>query len=88
MATDRQITNRFVRFDETTWPLADLDLAWRLTFAPKTITQTDRLYLAAVLNAYAKLANCGRPTREDVCRQLRRGIKAMRKRNGQPAKLK
>jgi hypothetical protein len=65
---------RFKIWDGMTWPLPDNDLAWRLTFAPHSVTQTDQLYLASVLSAYWQMIHDGRSKGESVCKTLREEI--------------
>ncbi len=67
-------SNRFVQVGpDMTWPspFACGDLIHRLTFAPETITDQDKLVLASVCNAYRQLVTDGRAKREMVCRSLR-----------------
>lgn len=62
---------RFHIFDGMTWPLVDAPLVWRLRYAPESVGNKDKMYLASVVGAYEELINCGREKRERVTKELR-----------------
>lgn len=66
-----KLPKRFHVFDGMTWPLADAPLAWRLRYAPSSVTDSDKMYLASLISAYEEIINCGRGKRERVTRELR-----------------
>jgi len=50
----------------------DDDLSWRLTWAPESITEEDRLRLASLLDSYHYLMfECTQKRRNAVCKEIK-----------------
>lgn len=64
----------FVKIADTVWvkPASLSDLQWRLTYAPETITDKEKLILSSVIADYLQLIQSGRADRERVCSALRK----------------
>jgi hypothetical protein len=58
---------------EMTWPAVTgdvADLGWRLRYAPGSISQSDRLHLASIVDAYIQMVGDPPEKRDAVCREI------------------
>lgn len=69
----------FRSFGGMCWPVPGEDmsqLAWRLSWAPDSITKEEKLVLAALIAAYRELILLPAMTRNERVRELRKGPNA------------
>jgi len=59
--------------NETIWRVpTDDDLQWRLTYAPDTITNTEKMILASLMDSYKYLVfECTQRHRNSVCEEIK-----------------
>jgi hypothetical protein len=65
----------FVTFDGMCWPATTDDtgnLEYRMRFAPKTLTESDLLVCASIMNAYRYLVWLPQKTRNDRISKIRK----------------
>lgn len=61
------VANRYVSFGEMTWPRPDTDLGWRLRYTPESLTRSDQLVLASIVDAYQELVTGKTVARRNAC---------------------
>lgn len=59
--------------NEAIWRIpTDSDLQWRLTYAPDTITDTEKMILASLIGSYQYLLfECTQKQRNAVCEEIK-----------------
>jgi hypothetical protein len=64
---------------EMCWPAVGEEVAqtgWRLRYAPETITESDRLWLASLVDAWIQMVCDPIKKRNAVCREIKAAVMA------------
>jgi hypothetical protein len=80
-----RVTPVSVHFDQMSWPLPRGEhggLAWRMRYARSTVTESELLAAADIMNAYQALIFKSQKDRNRICKVLQDAINAQQTEGG------